>query len=86
MELLRSAKMLKSTKLSLSKDFSLIFRKTRRLFGSIDKDDTKFEDKVYLKYDKLVINPEMYVWDESSNQRRKFMIADGYDGDKQGPA
>lgn len=40
-------------------------------------------DKVYLKYDKLIINQETRVWDESRNQRRKLTIADGGDDVRQ---
>lgn len=69
-ELFRNASKLKGTQTYISEDFSPRLRKIRKLLWATAKDKEP-EDKLYLKYDKLVINKEVYAWDERKNQRFK---------------
>lgn len=73
MQLLRNAKKLKNTDYSLSEDYSLRIQSIRKKLWSTVKDSRTPEDKVYLKYDKLVYNRVTYVWDEAKNERRKLV-------------
>ncbi|CAN8029883.1 unnamed protein product, partial [Ixodes persulcatus] len=66
MELLRNAKKFKETKISVSEDFSLKVQNIRKQLWATVKDKRKPEDKVYLKYDKLIINQDVYVWDDEN--------------------
>ncbi|KAK8758977.1 hypothetical protein V5799_003391 [Amblyomma americanum] len=46
-----------------------LLRKIVKLLWATVNDDKKPDDKVYLKYDRLAINQEVYAWDEKKNQR-----------------
>lgn len=66
---LRNAKKLKGTSISISNDYSYSTRYRRRLLwqsAKIDKDNGK---KVILTHDKLKVDGVLYAWNEAKNDR-----------------
>lgn len=70
--LLRNAGKLRGTVISLSEDYSKRVHLIRqRLWGTV-KGNRQPDDKVMLRFDKLIINNEVFVWYEAKNERRKI--------------
>lgn len=65
---------LKGTPYSVSRDFSPRVRDIRRRLWAIGKERKRNSptEKVSLAYDKLIINGDTYVWDDSSESVKKL--------------
>lgn len=69
MAILRSCSKLKGTNISISEDFSLAVRETRRKLWKSSKSNRDSGDRVVLLFDKLKINDTLYVWDRHVGKR-----------------
>lgn len=66
---LRNAKKLKGTNISISNDYSPSTRHKRRLLWQSGKQDKANGKTVTLIHDKLKVDGVLYVWDEARNDR-----------------
>lgn len=65
--ILKQCKKLKGSEYSISEDYSKTVRDIRKKLWTRTKDNRDRKDKVYLTYDKVRINNQLYAWDESRN-------------------
>ncbi|XP_040063739.2 uncharacterized protein LOC120838065 [Ixodes scapularis] len=67
--ILRNARKLKGTKISISEDFSIHIRQKRKLLWNSAKEDRDKGEKVVLRFDKLIVGNSCYQWDPVKNAR-----------------
>ncbi|CAN7977806.1 unnamed protein product [Ixodes persulcatus] len=67
MLLMKNAPKLKGTKISVSEDYSLRVQAIRKKLWQMVKDSRTPDDKVFLRYDKLILNNDVYAWDNVNN-------------------
>lgn len=79
LDILKNARKLKGTSISISDDFSRRVQMIRKQLWMTVKDSRRPEDKVSLRYDKLVINNETYIWDMDQMRRVKITGTPGDD-------
>lgn len=72
LDILRNASKLKGSQVFISEDFSRRVQLVRKELWNSIKHTRKPEDKVSLRYDKLIVNSEVYTWDESTRQLMKL--------------
>lgn len=70
-KILTNCSKLKGSSLSISEDFSYSTRQIRKCLWESAKENRINKDKVSLVYNKLKINDDWYVWNETENQRVK---------------
>ncbi|CAN7984287.1 unnamed protein product [Ixodes pacificus] len=70
--ILQNARKLKGTNISIGEDFSFRVRSIRKLLWGSSQSNREKGDKVYLSYDKLKINGEVYIWDHQKNDKVKL--------------
>lgn len=66
--ILANAKKLKGSHISISEDFSEAVRRKRKFLWEFGKTNASDGVRANLKYDKLILNGQIYVYDESSGQ------------------
>lgn len=69
--IVQNAKKLKGTNIYIGEDFSYRVRSVRRLLWNSSRANRERREKVYLSYDKLKINGEVYIWDDQKNDKVK---------------
>ncbi|CAN7941741.1 unnamed protein product [Ixodes hexagonus] len=75
MLLMKNAPKLKGTKISVSEDYSRRVQEIRKQLWQTVKDNRTQDDKVFLRYDKLILNNDVYAWDNVNNTRIKVSSA-----------
>lgn len=65
--ILRNCTKLKGTAFSVGEDFSNRIRDIRKKLWRVAKTKKEAGDKVFLVYDKLKVNEDLYRWDEETN-------------------
>lgn len=65
--ILRNCTKLKGTAFSVGEDFSNRVRDIRKKLWQVAKKKKEAGDKVFLVYDKLKVNEDMYRWDDETN-------------------
>lgn len=71
LEILKNARKLKGTTISISDDFSKRVQMIRKQLWMTVKDSRRPKDKVSLQYDKLLVNNEINIWDMEQIRRVK---------------
>lgn len=61
--ILRNARKLKGTTISISEDLSIHIRQKRKLLWNSAKEDRDKGEKVVLRFDKLIVGNSSYQWD-----------------------
>ncbi|XP_029831285.2 uncharacterized protein LOC115316122 [Ixodes scapularis] len=67
--ILKNARRLKGTRISISEDFSFHIREKRKLLWNSSKKERDKGEEVILKYDKLILGNSCYQWDTENNTR-----------------
>lgn len=80
MKLMKNAFKLKGTRISLSEDYSRKVQMIRKQLWQTVRDTRTPDDKVFLRYDKLIVNDDVYAWDQEKCTRIKVSATR-----KQGP-